>query len=249
MSAANAYFKWVPPIFSFDLLIQMVVGFLAISVTVYYFEKIRSSYEIKLDHLVKEREVLLKELHHRVKNNMQVIMSMLWLQVDKIEDPKYAQMFLENIDRLSAMAQVHENLYKADKLEAIEIKAYLRDLLEGLKRVSPYAIEYSLDPISLDMKSAVNIGLIVNEAVTNAIQHANMTGDGVIRVTLKKQKNDWLQIIISDTGVNTQVIEEIEDSLGLALIKDMVRSLYGGRLRLKSNGGFSLIIDFRQEVR
>ena len=249
LSAANAHYKWIPPIFSFDLLIQLVVGFLAISVTVYYFEKVRSSYEMKLDYLVKEREVLLKELHHRVKNNMQVMMSMLWLQVDKIEDPKYAQMFLENIDRLSAMAQVHENLYKADSLEMIEIKKYVKDLLEGLKKVSPYTMEYDLDSVSLDMKSAVNIGLIVNEAVTNAMQHANMTGDGVISVELKKQENDWLQIIIADRGVNAQAIEEVEGSMGLALIKDMVRNLNGGRMRIESKDGFRLIVDFRQEVR
>ncbi len=163
---------WIPPLFEFEIFIQLSLGYFVFSVLVFLIEQSRSQYEIRLLIRDREREVLLKEVHHRVKNNMQLMMSLLGLQAQNVDDPKYAKLFLDNVDRLSAMALVHESIYKAENFEEINMRSYLDDIVNHLQRLSRHVIECDFSPITLDMKTAMNLGLILNEAVTNALEHA-----------------------------------------------------------------------------
>lgn len=227
-------------LFSFDVLAQVLVGYSMFTTLVYLIEKSRSEYEEKLTYRMREREVLLKEVHHRVKNNMQLIMSLLGLQAASIEDPKYAKLFLDNIDRLSAMSLVHESIYKAENFEKINMKSYLEDIAKHLQRITRHKIEYNFSDLRLDMRTAMNLGLILNEAITNALEHAYPNGDDG-RITLSLyEKGKIVTMKIEDYGVGLVAAEKIEGTLGLTLMKDLSNSLHDGRLTMLSRGGLEI---------
>ena len=233
------------PIFSPEVLIQMIIGYGAISFIVYYFEKIRRDYEVRLAQTAVEREVLLKELHHRVKNNMQVMMGLLWLQAENIDEPKYRQLFQENIDRLQAMAIVHENLYKVDDFEEIDMHNYLLMLSNNLRKATKQQFECRCDALPLDMKSALGIGLIVNECVTNAIKHAyDREEGGTISITLEQNEEGRYQLSVEDHGKGFAKGEQIDEGMGMMLIADMVKSLENGEYSVVSDHGVKVTVTF-----
>ena len=232
--------KWIDALFSFDVLAQVLVGYSMFTTLVYLIEKSRREYEEKLTYRMREREVLLKEVHHRVKNNMQMMMSLLGLQAASIEDPKYAKLFLDNIDRLSAMSLVHESIYKVENFEKINMKSYLGDIVKHLQRITRHKIEYDFAPLTLDMKTAMNLGLILNEAVTNAMEHAYPDGDeGRITLSLY-EKGKIITMKIEDYGVGISNVDSIEGTLGLSLIKDLSQSLKDGKITLRSKDGLEV---------
>ena len=227
-------------LFSFEVLAQVLVGYSLFTTLVYLIEKSRSEYEEKLTDQMREREVLLKEVHHRVKNNMQLIMSLLGLQAASIEDPKYAKLFLDNIDRLSAMSLVHESIYKAENFEKINMKSYLEDIAKHLQRITRHKIEYNFSNVQLDMKTAMNLGLILNEAVTNALEHAYTDGDDG-RITLALyEKSKIITMKIEDYGVGLDAVDKIEGTLGITLMKDLSNSLHDGKLTMLSRDGLEI---------
>ncbi len=235
-------------LFSFDVLAQVLVGYSMFTVLVYLIEKSRSEYEEKLTYQMREREVLLKEVHHRVKNNMQLIMSLLGLQAASIDDPKYAKLFLDNIDRLSAMSLVHESIYKAENFEKINMKSYLGDIVKHLQRITRHKIEYDFAALTLDMKTAMNLGLILNEAVTNALEHAYPDGDdGRIKLSLY-EKGKIITMKIEDYGVGISNINTIEGTLGLSLIKDLSNSLKDGKVTLRSRDGLEVKVNCEADL-
>ena len=235
-------------LFSFDVLAQVLVGYSMFTVLVSLIEKSRSEYEEKLTYQMREREVLLKEVHHRVKNNMQLIMSLLGLQAASIDDPKYAKLFLDNIDRLSAMSLVHESIYKAENFEKINMKSYLGDIVKHLQRITRHKIEYDFAALTLDMKTAMNLGLILNEAVTNALEHAYPDGDdGRIKLSLY-EKGKIITMKIEDYGVGISNINTIEGTLGLSLIKDLSNSLKDGKVTLRSRDGLEVKVNCEADL-
>ena len=247
LSAANAYFAWVPPIFSYDVLIQLTLGYLALSYLVYYVERLRGSYESRLDQALKEREALLKELHHRVKNNMQVMMGLLWLQADKIDEPRYRHLLLENINRLASMAMIHEHLYRTDEVEKIDMGEYLRAIVSHLESLSDHDIHTQIAPVALDMKSAMNIGIIVNEAVTNAMEHAFEPGvKGWIRVALK-DLGTRVALRLEDNGRGVKTEPPEREALGMTLIRDLAEGLSGGECDIRMHKGVRIVITFDKE--
>ena len=129
---------------------------------------------------LEEKEILLKEIHHRVKNNLQIISSLLDLQVDTLEiprDSKVLKVFQESKDRIRSMTLIHENLYQAGDLVRIDVPEYIRDLVDHfintygslMERITP---RLQVDHISLNMDIAIPIGLILSELITNALKHA-----------------------------------------------------------------------------
>lgn len=242
----NSYYKWLEPLFNFDIFSQLVLIFPFYVILVYMVEKSRTEAEAKVLSQDREKAVLLKEVHHRVKNNMQVIMSLLWLQSEKVEDPKYSKLFLENIDRLSAMALVHESIYKAENFENINMKDYLERILGNLSRVSVHEIKCDLEPLSLDMKSAMNLGLIVNEIVTNAFEHAYEKGhQGIISVYLH-ENDDEITLKVQDFGQGIKSDVDLSKSLGFTLIYDLSSSLEESHVKIKNNDGVEILINFKK---
>lgn len=240
----NSYFTWIEPLFSFDIFIQLVLIFPFYVILVYMVEKSRIEAEVKVVSQDREKEVLLKEVHHRVKNNMQIIMSLLWLQSEKIEDPKYVKLFLENIDRLSAMALVHESIYKAENFEHINMKDYLERIINNLSRVGTHHIKSDIEPISLDMKSAMNLGLIVNEIITNAFEHAyTKEQEGIISIYLH-ENNSQVSLKIRDFGKGFDDNMDLSKSLGFTLIHDLASSLEKSSVKIEHKDGVEVLIEF-----
>lgn len=232
----------IQALFSVEVLVQVVIGYSLFTTLVYLIEKSRSDYEEKLADRMQEREVLLKEVHHRVKNNMQLIMSLLGLQAAGIEEPKYAKLFLDNIDRLSAMSLVHESIYKAENFEKIDMQSYLQDIVNHLQRVTPHKIEHRFSPLTLDMKTAMNLGLILNEAVTNALEHAYPdVEEGLISLSL--YENDKIVTMrIKDYGVGMPNVNMTEGRLGMTLMHDLSSSLNDGYLKIRSDNGLEVSV-------
>ena len=235
MTAINAVFEWYPPLYQVDFLIQLIVGYIAISYLLYSIEKERQGYEESLLSTVKDKEILLKEVHHRTKNNMQIMMGLLERQSFKIDDPKYKKMFQSHVDRLKAMSSVHEHLYIGKTYETVEIDTYLEQIIQNLQGLSRHNIVTDIDAIVLDMKMAMNLGLVFNEAVSNAIEHAYEDDEtGEIEISLKRKGDEKCLLSIKDHGKGYDK-DKTYNTIGLTLIKDISTSLHDENIEIQSD--------------
>ena len=233
-------------VYEWELLSQILLGYLVVSYMLYIIESERSSYEERLNVALEENKILFKEVHHRTKNNMQIIMGLLETQSFKIDDPKYKKMFETHVDRLKAMSLMHKSLYSTQSYEQVDIKAYLEEIAHSLRTFTTHTITTDIDNITLDMKIAMNIGLIFNEAVTNAIEHAfydNAVGN--IDIALKEARGRCvLTIVDNGRGYDTS---KIYKSLGLTLIKDLSATLPKGNVHIEGKEGTRITIYFNIE--
>ena len=173
-----------------------------------------------------EKEVLLKEIHHRVKNNLQVISSLLGLQGLSIKDAKAKAAIQEGRSRVHSMSLIHQSLYKKDNLTGIEMKPYLQKLTADLIATYNYQdVEIqsviNSEDITLDVETVVPIGLIINELVTNSVKYAfEGRQKGVIKVELSED-NGLLRLVVSDNGIglDNDQLKTKEDSYGHSLIR------------------------------
>ena len=240
-----SYVSGVKFVYEWELLSQIVLGYLVVSYMLYIIESERSSYEDKLNVALEENKILLKEVHHRTKNNMQVVMSLLEAQSFKIDDPKYKKMFEAHVDRLKAMSLIHKNLYSNHSYEEVDIQEYLEEIAQNLQTYTEYTINTDIDPIVLDMKTAMNLGLIFNEAVTNAIEHAFDGDNGTINISFK-QKGERYSLLIKDNGKGFDTSKTYK-SLGLTLIKDLSATLTNSTIVIDGTEGVTIKIFFNKE--
>lgn len=192
----------------------------------------RDEYTVKQS--LKEKEVLLQEIHHRVKNNMQVISSLHNLQARQIKDDKTLAIFKECQNRVQAMALIHDQLYQTKDLSGIDFGSYLQDLLHQLfASLGRKGITYSVksDPVSFNVNQAVPCGLIVNELVTNSMKHAFEGGrNGEIEVNLSDTKDDFILLEVRDNGIgfpHNVDFRKTSTSLGLQLVNGLVGQIRG----------------------
>ena len=192
-----------------------------------------------------EKEVLLKEIHHRVKNNLQVISSLLFHQSKYTDDNKTLDLFQESQDRVKAMALIHENLYSSKSLSKIDFNQYIIDLTNQLKStyISSHSnsidISTEIQNVFLDIDTALPCGLIVNELVTNSLKHAFPNGNkGNIIINMKTIDDCKYRLTISDNGIGLPNNLEISNlkSLGLKLAKRLSEQLEGTFVIDRSNG-------------
>jgi len=209
---------------------------------------------------LREKEVLLKEIHHRVKNNMQVIISLLSLQSRNIQNEGFRRVFNDSVTRIHSMALVHEKLYRSGNFARINFKEYLESLIDIISR------SYSLDgghitlsafvpPVEWGVDTAIPCGLIVSEAITNAVKHAfpGNTG-GEIRVSLAEERADgdgkiYYMLDISDNGVGMpeEACFDSAESLGMLLINQLVQQLEG-TVEIVRSPGSTVRIRFPREA-
>jgi PAS domain S-box-containing protein len=215
----------------------------------------RKQAEDQIQASLKEKEVLLREIHHRVKNNLQVIHSLLKLQSSYSHDPKTIEMFQESQARIRSMALVHELLYKSQDLARIDFGSYIRTLVNQLARtytVSTNAIAWEIDiepsNIELGIDTALPCGLLINELVSNALKYAFPQGQtGQIRISLQACNNKEFTLVISDNGVGISSDLDFRhtDSLGLQLVCGTTEQI-GGTLELNRTQGTTFTIKFRE---
>jgi len=177
---------------------------------------------------------LLKEIHHRVKNNLNIIIGLLELQSQNIEDWSVKEMFRESINRVRTMAIIHEYLYRSDNQSSIDLSVYVESLIDNL--LSVYAdnrkelmVNYVLDNILVEVDIAIPIGLIVNEIITNSIKHAFADRQkGSIDINIERKSN-FISVIIKDDGIGIPVNFDMDsnNTLGVQLIKLLVGQLEG----------------------
>ena len=208
-------------------------------------EKIKASLE--------EKELLLRELHHRVKNNLQIILSLINLQSNGIKDQDDLEIFRESQSRVKSLAIIHEKLYQSTDFASINFQDYIQSLVRYL--LSYYSADFIKveinveNDIILNMDTAVPCGLIINELVTNSIKHG-FVGRNSGQIYINLQSNDGcLTLIVGDYGIGLPEEVDIENpqKLGLQLVKSLIDQLEG-KFEFNSNNGTEFIFKFRELI-
>ncbi len=212
----------------------------------------RKRSEEKIVASLKEKEVLLRELYHRTKNNMQVIMSILSIHSRSLKDPRLTDVISDIRDRIMAMALVHQKLYQSRDLSSIDFRSYIEDLLGYMmeshllprKRISA---DLDIPPLALSVDTAVPCGMILQELISNVIAHA-FPGDrsGTIAVRARRT-GDEIEIVFKDDGVGFLEGLDVRDSghIGLATVSDIVEHQLQGRIEFLNRDGAECRIRFR----
>ena len=210
----------------------------------------RRKAEEKLKESLSEKEVLLKEIHHRVKNNMNLVNSLLKLQSMRIKDKSIRSLFKDTRNRVRSMALVHEKLYQSEDFARINISKYLRSMIVHLFRsydinANNIQLNIELQDTVLDITKAIPCGLIVNELVTNCLKHSFPDGkSGEIQVKLDEKKEEHT-LIVRDTGIGipSDVDLTAPETLGLQVVSDLVDQL-NGTIEINREGGTTFKIQF-----
>lgn len=238
------YYGVVRTHFKSYLLFTFTVGFGVLSLLWYWIVHEREMYAQHYRDSIEKSKLLFKEMHHRTKNNMQVIISLLESHLLRAQNPSYRRLFQTYIDRIKTMSFVHENLYRTgdDSTSRINMQKYLGEVLNNLQQLTQHTIISDIDPIKMSIKHSMNLGLIVNEAVSNAMEHAYDAGKERIDVTLKNVGRDCI-LEIRDYGKGFNHHKEF-NSLGLRLIRDLSGTLPNGRMSFLSDNGMRIQVIF-----
>lgn len=199
---------------------------------------------------LREKELLLKEVHHRVKNNLQVISSLLNLQAQELHDPHMIRLFQESQGRVRSMALIHEQLYRSQDLSQIDLAAYVQELVERLaagmgKTAARVSFRFDLEPSQLPLDVAIPCGMIVNELVSNALEHAFPEGRaGSVRIAFSGDAAGY-DLTVADDGVGLSegLLAGKPGTLGLKVVQALTRQIRG-RLELQSGPGAVFAIHF-----
>jgi PAS domain S-box-containing protein len=196
-----------------------------------------------------KKDVLLKEIHHRVKNNMQIISSLLSLQCHYVFDEKYKEMFRESQTRIQSMALLHENLYKSQDLEKVNFRDYAESLVKGLVRSYRnlgVSLVMDVDDVFLSVDIAVPCGLIMNELVSNALKYAFPERTGTITVKFHDIDGRY-ELIVADDGVGMPDIDfRNTETLGLGLVVMLAEDQLDGTVNLIRNKGTEFCITLKR---
>jgi PAS domain S-box-containing protein len=214
----------------------------------------RRKVEEKLRKSLEEKEMLLKEIHHRIKNNLTVISSLLSLQSNYVKDGEAREMFQESQNRARAMALIHERLYQSEDLKNINFGIYIqklaKELLYNYTTEDKIKLVLELDQILIDVNTAIPMGLILNELVSNAIKHAFPDGrTGTIRISLEKFQDDYFILEVSDNGIGFSKDLNIGDveSFGLIIVNTLINQLEA-TLEITSDLGTVFRVIFRELI-
>jgi two-component sensor histidine kinase len=209
---------------------------------------------LSLQNLVAEKEWLVREIHHRVKNNFHMVMGLLRTQAAYLQSEEAIQAITESSQRIQAMSLVHQKLYQSENLSAINMADYIHELIDYLKDSfqTGHAIRFNLqiDPVKFTVSHCVPVGLILNEAVTNAIKHA-FPGkkDGMIDISLKRLAEDHFLLTIKDNGVGLPATFDPanQTSMGMRLMRGLSDDL-DATFQVNNNNGTQISLDFIGEA-
>ena len=202
----------------------------------------RKKTAILMEKSLREKEVLLKEIHHRVKNNLQIISSLLNLQLNFVINKEVSEVLKSSQARIRSMALIHEKIYKSSEFSTINFSEYVKELVSFLfktyrRKSANIRLDMNLADINLDINISVSLGLIINELITNSLKHAFPDErKGEIKIFLSEKNND-LELIVSDNGVGVPNGLDIKktNSLGLELVDTLIEQ-HNGELKFECNG-------------
>ncbi|MFT4602865.1 MAG: PAS domain S-box-containing protein [Arenicella sp.] len=197
----------------------------------------------------KENELLLKEIHHRVKNNLQIISSMLNLQFNSIDDPRVREALDKSRNRINSMALIHSKIYLSKNLASIDFDDYMKELTRAIKSGYSFNEDIKLElkglGVVFDIDLAINLGLILTELISNAYKHAfKESAEGRISIELKTLKFNKYQLIVEDNGegIASKELHE-QDTLGLEIVDALVEQI-NGTIETDSTSGLKYVITF-----
>jgi two-component sensor histidine kinase len=247
------------------VLIVCFIGILIISIVIYYYYKQSKKQQIDLAQKNKEIEkqkstieasltekvLLIKEIHHRVKNNLQVVSSLLNIQADKADNPALTAVLLDNKKRISAIALVHELLYKNQNMANINMKEYISMLathLMSFSEISETPVESDLDieDIALDLDTAIPIGLIINELISNSFKHAfKSLKSGLITVRFNRNRHNTYTLFVSDNGCGLPAgyQNNLANTLGIELVHILAEQV-NATVTIENNSGTAFTFTF-----
>ena len=240
------------------LLFSSLIGYRFNEMQIYYSNRLKKEVVAKtselqetntqLKFMVEERSELLKEIHHRVKNNFQIIISILGIESINSNNESVNKLVYNITDRLKAMAQVHEQLYTSEKIQHIDLANYLEKLINHITighKTEKLKTDYAFDHIILKGDYAIAIGLSINELFTNSIKHACNDKQLLIKIRLRKNNNKIL-LSYEDNGDGCKETKSNHDG-GLELIKKFVHNLPQSDVEINTKQGFSYKISFTLE--
>ena len=203
---------------------------------------------------LREKGILLKEVHHRTKNNMHVISSLMSLQMNRIEDTLMKGIFREVQNRIHSMALAHNMLYESGELLELDLKDYLgrlaRHILACCQKGKDIALRLEMDPAPISLYTALPCGLILNEFLSNSIKHAFPgAGPGEIAIRLKARENE-IELSYSDNGVGLPEGFCVEglSSLGMRIVNDLVKKQLQGNLEINRGSGLKAVVRFDKNL-
>ncbi|MES2111774.1 MAG: histidine kinase dimerization/phosphoacceptor domain -containing protein [Bacteroidota bacterium] len=235
----------------------LLVGLLALIYT-NYSAKRRSNIALNVlvsekDELIKEKEWLIKEVHHRVKNNLQIVMGLLQRQSAYIDNEAALQAIQNSESRMHSIALIHQKLYQSENLDLINMPEYINELVSYLKESADtggrIGFEKNIEDIHLAVTQAVPLGLIMNEAITNAIKYAYATDEcGVIRIALNRLSQEQVMLAIEDNGQGLQNDFDLGKvhSLGMSLMKGLSKQI-NGIFEITNKNGVQIRVTFKIE--
>lgn len=211
----------------------------------------RIEMESRLKKTIAEKDILMKEIHHRVKNNFMTVSSLLYLQADHVNDPKVTEVFLECQNRIQSMALIHEKLYQSETLSEVDMLSYIQRLISYIQSsyinsVANISIDLDIDPvIKFGTQKAISTGLIINELLSNIFKYAFPSKqDGYIQIRLNKN-SDSFNLIVKDDGIGFPEEYNLasSNSLGLKLVRVMAQQMHGD-FTIKNSAGTEFLINF-----
>ncbi len=200
-----------------------------------------------------ENVLLLKEIHHRVKNNLEVVSGLLALQSAKMDDPKMQEVMLASQNRVHSMGILHQKLYQSEHLSFIEMKNYFQNLclniLDSYNETERIKVNIVMNELEMDVDTAVPLGLIVNELLTNSLKYAFPKGEnGTIELSLKSVSEYNYQLMISDNGVGKPLEEKAKGTgFGTQLVELLTHQIDGKLIQEVSNGTM-ILINFKKQI-
>ena len=230
------------------------VGSAILSIIIWVSMRLKSDNE-KISEALKEREVLIKETHHRIKNNLQLVISLLNLQTMQTDDEQIHFHLNESKNRIKSISLIHEKLHESKSLSDVNMKDYITDLIEELvKTYNTYSVNIELkvdiENFELDSKTAINLGLIVNELCTNSLKYAFINRSiGIISLSLKTLDETNTKLVYCDNGVGLPKDFDLSqtNTLGMQLLKSFVGQI-NGTMKMNKNDGLEYVFIFPLKV-
>jgi two-component sensor histidine kinase len=211
----------------------------------------RIEMEGRLRKTIQDKEVLLKELQHRVKNSLNIIIGLLSLGLRKIKDERSRQVLLNAQNRIRSMAMIYERLNSSAEFDTIELGPYVDNLSRTLfetyaANTKKIRLSTSLANVKLDVKRSISVGLILNELLTNALKYAFPVGSGEIRIDIEESE-ETVRLVVQDDGVGLPqgFDQENGDSIGLKLV-GLLSEQVGGEMRIEGGQGVCVRVAFRK---
>jgi PAS domain S-box-containing protein len=201
----------------------------------------------RLSALVTEREMLLVEVNHRAKNSLAIAASLLAIQGRRQPDPAVRALFEEAQDRLNAMARVHDLLSKSEKAQRVDVSVYVADLCEALRPITENDDRIRLeakmeDAILVDADTAVPLGIVLTELITNAVKYAfPASRSGTILVQARRSPPGWIEVVVRDDGIGMSSLRE--GSLGYGLVRSLIQQIRG-EIDVRSDVGLTVTVSF-----